>query len=242
MPLIAIRFVKNSPALGLCPLAARSAFWCLGKPFLQSCARLLGLPVAEGSSLVDLLWLLCSSLIEGTDDEVSKCVEQRLVTMTKVVEQSDVAYGEVDELQDVLERRDEKDVAKEFEDYHQDKEELATVREDFRTKVAKVVKGGGKPGGPILNSDGKKYPRSLPKGVIEHSTAKILAPPDCFVWRSLTTGAWCGRHPPYGEITRSWAKHGEQQAMILMLREVWTTYLIAKGLTTRQCPIANSFP
>lgn len=115
--------------------------------------------------------------------------------MTALVEQSDLAHGHVEELDEVLEREDEKSVQKEYSDHLEHVAELETFRESFRKKVS-ASRPARASKAAIKNAAGGKYPRAFPAGVISHASAKALAPPRCFVWRALTVGQWCGGCPP----------------------------------------------
>ena len=79
--------------------------------------------------------------------------------------------------------------------------------------------------------------RKVPPSEISHADAKLLAPPSSYVWRRHTTGHWCGKLPPHGEISRSWTKHGEREAVLGLIRELWTQH----GMIGDACPIEGLF-
>ena len=157
------------------------------------------------------------------------------------VEQCDAQrYGEVEELSEVIEQRDEKQTQKTVHYHEDDKLLLQQAKYDFVNKVASTRVGCAKLG-PVLNSEGKKYTRALPKGEISHASAKMIAPPTAYAWINNIEGPWCGKQPPHGEISRSWVKYGEQQALKLVLRSLWESFLISKGASLKDCLIAGIF-
>ncbi len=79
--------------------------------------------------------------------------------------------------------------------------------------------------------------RRLPPSEISHDEAKMLAPPTSYVWRRHTTGHWCGKLPPHKEVSRSWTKYGEKEAVLAVLRELW----IQRGMGGDACPIEGLF-
>lgn len=79
------------------------------------------------------------------------------------------------------------------------------------------------------------------RGDIPHEAASQMKPPGAFVWRSLTDGAWLGRLPPHGEVSRSWRRHGERDACLQVLRHLWQQYLDLQGLDHDSCPIQGLF-
>lgn len=237
--LVGMRFFQASDIQPMKELAARSAFWNLNKTFLLKLGEVLGVPLLEGSSLVNIIWALVAKILPAaSDDLIRSYVEQRLVTMAAAVEANDAEqYGEVEELSDVLEVRDEKHAKKQVENHEDDKFVLEQARADFVFKVSGNPWGGKL--GKLVNSEGKRYPKSVPPGQISHSVAKSMAPPSSYVWRHTKEGRWCGRMPPYGEVSRSWAKHGERQALILVLQSLWESFLTSNGATAKMCPIAG---
>lgn len=234
----ALRMVRSSSVMPLAELAARNAFWSLSKAWLQSAATMFGLQIPDGASVVSLTELLCKHILGVGDEEAIECVEKRLVCMSLDIGDADAEAAEVEELEDVLERRDEKAVEAEYQARQKGEQHFREVREEYRQRRAAVrPKGGARPN--FVNSKGGKYPRRLPAGEIPHSQAKELAPPNSYIWRSLRDGRWAGRYPPYGEISRSWARHTEQGALRQVLAHLWEQYLASGGHTTAQCPISG---
>lgn len=233
-----LRLMKSGPVKPLLEVAAAAAFWNLGKAWLVQLMGSLGMPVPPGSSLLDILWAVVAHVTKGGDDEVSAFVEQRLVLLHRDLEASDVAYAQVEELSDVLERRDEKALEEKAKALTSDQADLEDVREKFKERVRQLP---GHKSRKIVDSRGKAYRRSFPQGTIAHATAKLMCPPGGFLWRALTDGRWCGRLPPYSEFSRSWAKYSEQLALKLVLQEMWRQYLSRNGRELSDCPIEGMF-
>lgn len=240
-------FMVGEPkALLVC--AAEAGFWSLPKSFLQGIATLIGVALTEGASAMDMVFLLCRSILGNeAQEEVTNVAQHRLVELTRLVEHCDANYAECEELDEVLEKNDEKVAEKQCKDHADDQAALQEARETFRTQVA-ASRGSSSRGASssgsgkqpkILNSAGRRYPKNVPKGMITHEAAKSLRPPGSYVWRGLTDGKWCGRLPPFPEMSRSWAKYGEQQALRIVLVELWDLYLTGKGLGIEHCPIEN---
>lgn len=134
--------------------------------------------------MVDTSWEVCSRILGDGGSDIRRVVEKRLVTMTALVEQSDLAHGHVEEFDEVLEREDEMSVQKEFIDHLDHVAELESFRESFRANVSSVRTGRASRAA-IKTSSGGKHPRAFPAGVIAHATAKALAPAQCFGWCAL---------------------------------------------------------
>ncbi len=45
-------------------------------------------------------------------------------------------------------------------------------------------------------------------------------------WRSNTVGLWVGRLPPFKRCSASWHLYGQREAALIVLRDLWTNYLI----------------
>lgn len=235
----AVRFIRRSEVAPLLKVAAQSAFWSLGKPWLRQVAAELGLAVSDGTTMMDLVWTLVRS-ITGSDEEiVADLVEKRVAEMHRQVESNDAGYAHVEELHDCLEVRDEEEVEKKVSEWQEDQAELKQVIAEFSDKVKTLP--NRRRSGKLVNNAGKRYPRALPRGQIPRDVAKALSPPGSYLWRARTDGRWCGRLPPYGELSRSWAKFGEQEALRLVLQQMWRLFLARTGRHESDCPIGDLF-
>lgn len=240
-----VRMFKDSETLPLLMIGARASFWGLGKSWLQQLFKFHGWEASEGMSLLDLAWTACAKLLGEESPHIAKAVERRLVSLTEEVEQSELACENIEELDEVLERQDEKQVEQQQRSHEEVSRQLNDMRCEYRTKVS----GGNGTGSRASSSrtpaihppGGGKYPKTYPTSEIPHARAKKLAPPDSFVWRSLTTGQWNGRFGAYPQVTRSWSRYGEGLALKLVLQELWSQYLTSIGRSEASCPIDGLF-
>lgn len=237
-----VRLVASSPVRPLRELAARCGFWELQKPFLVKLADLLEVVLPEGSNLVDILWHLVQSCIpRATDQLVHSCIEHRMARMAAAVEKAECeTFADCEGLQEVLEPRDEKSLQKGAKMIEHEKLAYEQVKTDFiKTAAAKGV--GPEKLGKCVSAAGKAFPKFVPEGTIGHAEAKALCPPTAFVWRNVKQGRWCARQPPWGEVSRSWAKWGERESLLEVLKVVWEQFLMSKALPTKECPIKGLF-
>lgn len=237
----AVRIFSASPVRPLRELAARAGFWTLGKGWLESFAGYIGCPIASGSSHFET-WRVVTqaALPDASETDVLDCMERRLVVMHKQVEKSEAQYTDIPDLDDVLEKRDEKKVKGETKSYEVETCNLAEFSTAFREQAAKL-RPRPQRGSAEAKAAARKYPRNIPKGEIPHAEAKLLAPAEGLVWRNLTAGAWCGKYGAYPELSRSWLKWTERGALLAVLRQLWMLHLTKNGATTSACPIRNLF-
>lgn len=236
----AIRFYPKSDPKPLLEVVAEAGFWNLPRQFLQSVGLLLGHSIGSGASVIEASWELSKAVLSCDDEQAAKCVEQRMVLLTREAENRDTNFGECEELDEVLERKDEKAAEVEAKEHVSAQEALTVARDEFRSRVASVS-GRRAKAKKVPAPPGRKWPKNVPVGVIDHATGKAMAPPGAVVWRARTDGRWCGKLRSYPEVSRSWARYGERQAMILMLRELWEEYLCAAGMGIEACPIDGIF-
>ena len=85
----------------------------------------------------------------------------------------------------------------------------------------------------------KIKPKKMPKKLndISHAAAKELMPKDGFIRRNRTDGAWACRVPPHPQFQRSWAKHGEGQALELCITMAWRQHCRLQGIAESECPM-----
>lgn len=238
----ALRLFRVAPPAPLIHVCAECGFWNLPRQFLQQVATLRNEDVEEGVSVIEATWALSKSILQCDDLKAAACSEQRVIHLTRQVEQNDANFGECEELDEVLERKDEKAATAEFKEHGTAVEALAAAREVFRAKMTGVKRARGSSQRSIFSVGGRKLPKKVPKGQIDHSTGKALAPPGAVVWRARTDGRWCGKLAPYPEVSRSWSRYTEQGALLAMLRELWVQFLTSNGMAEADCPIEGMFP
>lgn len=118
---------------------------------------------------------------------------------------------------------------------------------DFKQKRSTFGAPSGSSGNKRRKSDQPrlqwKGPRALPAlSEISQADAKKLAPPGAFLWKGNSSGTCNAKLEPSAQLSRSWRKYGEAQALKLALIGVWERYLEADGLSATDCPIAGLLP
>ena len=79
----------------------------------------------------------------------------------------------------------------------------------------------------------------MPADVIDmtEEVAQALAPPECRMWRDDFNCRWQAQFKYFGNKSRSWAKYGFDQALVLVLEWAWRQCLLHNGLDETHCPI-----
>lgn len=72
---------------------------------------------------------------------------------------------------------------------------------------------------------------------IEQQDAAKLMPPGGYVWQNRHGECWCSRVPPYRQVSRAWRKHGEAQALRLVMSEAWRQWAAMQGLELSSLPL-----
>ena len=68
-----------------------------------------------------------------------------------------------------------------------------------------------------------------------------LVPPGGHIWRGNKVGAWSSHLKPFRRFSLSWHVHGHRWSAVLVLRDLWSKYLLLNGETEEQCPIEGLF-
>ena len=68
-----------------------------------------------------------------------------------------------------------------------------------------------------------------------------MAPPNASMWQDSQFGSWQGHYPPYPRRGRAWRKHGEANALKLVLQYLWMLWLDEQGWGPEQCPVKCVF-
>ena len=83
--------------------------------------------------------------------------------------------------------------------------------------------------------------RPLPTGEFLQPDLKPLVPPGSTIWRGHKDGAWNGHLPPFKRVIATWSLYGHRPSAIIVLRDLWTRYLMTRGLSESDCPIIGLF-
>lgn len=236
-PPLAVRPTMASVEKPLLTICAEHGFWALPESWLQRLSALLGVPWHSRWSDCDAVFELTTKILgEASDDVVVGGLRHRLSAMDAQMADDEDALNSLDEAVEVLEKRDEKTVAKAKESAQVRAAEVVSFREALKEKAAAVRVASAK-----AKAGAKRQRRAavrkhkFPEGRVSHVDAKRLCPPDSFVWRGLNDGAWWGHMPPFKRISRSWSAYGEEEALKIVLRHLWTLHLDTHGLDRESC-------
>ena len=85
-------------------------------------------------------------------------------------------------------------------------------------------------------------PTKLPENArIPQAEAKMYMPDGGFVWQARRDRAWKSRAPPFTEVSRSWARHGEEHALFLVVKNAWEKWCTINGVAPDECPMVGVF-
>ena len=145
---------------------------------------------------------------------------------------------EVDDVHDVLDRHDVKEMDKHKEIAQRGLESSARFVHDFGARVAKT-----KPA-PLKISKKFKGTAALPSRLpivttISQAEASKFCPPAGSLWLANFGGSWQAHHPPLARICRSFSKYGEHEAMRLCFVYLWEKHCVLNGLEFNKCPMAG---
>ena len=86
---------------------------------------------------------------------------------------------------------------------------------------------------------GYRWPTKMLADVTDmgEEVAQAPAPLECRMWRDDFNCRWQAQFEYLGNKSRSWAKYGFDQALVLVLEWAWKQYLLHNGLDATHCPI-----
>ena len=123
-----------------------------------------------------------------------------------------------------------------------DAAEAATLAGEARgqAKASAKAKAKAKAAAELAGSwkAGHRWPTRMPADVtdMKEEVAQALAPPECRMWRDDFNCRWQAQFKYLGNKSRSWAKYGFDQALVLVLEWAWRQYLLHNGLDATHCP------
>ena len=225
-------------------MASRAAWWSLGRSFLEDIAAHLGIAVAPGSTLLQLLVAMVQWSLMTSDEETMNIVYRRLATEKSRTTHSRTLV-EADDAHCVMVRydqqklRDRQDsIQKELEVIESFSKENTTRRQAFRAGVAAAG-----------NKKGARGKQQVPaKVVIPHhcaqADAKLLVPPNTSIWRSLVRSKWSGHCKDHKRVTEPFLRHNgsSQDALKACLRALWIQHSLKEGIVLPAgCPVEGLF-
>lgn len=235
--------VRSSATIPLKVLAAKCAYWNLSLATLQELIAYLGLESSHGSDLFGaIMTLLEDALPDSTADELVDIACVRMMTM-KNMQRSDAAdILQIDEAHEALDRKDVADLKRDSErqrslhtEYREYRKRFAAKRAEVKASTKPAAQRRGKKAGGATN-------RPLPSDeTIPQSVARLLLPPEACIWVARREGQWIARLPGMQSHFRSWANHGERNACLEVLREVWREHADIVGMPLADVPIEGLF-
>lgn len=243
-----IRACFDAPARPLRAVAAESAFWALDKPTLTRLASHWGVRVPAGANLFDLVHSLVASSLPDRDElDVMDICCSRLGALQKKAQFSD-ELAELDEAVEVLDRNDQKKIQGErraavvskleAEEYHNtfvERRQLAQKKQSADGKKKKQSSKRG-PAPQML-----RLPR-WPDHNIDIEHVRTLKPLGTTIWFDRRFGSTQGHCEPFPRIGRSWNKYGAGETVNIVLRDLWTKFLMKSGKDLHECPVQGLFP
>jgi hypothetical protein len=230
-------------------VAARNAWWSLDLASLKEVAGHLQLPVPAQSSLFDALVIMVRGVLQNTEEEALAILAQRLVSLDGGQECVQELL-EVDEAAKVLTFEDEKVLKKEQEAGKERQNNYHIFAAEYVAKK-KAVRAAAQGVAPKASAKGKAKaaakpaPRRLPARMgtnMSQQEAKEWMPPGSYIWKSNNDGSWCAKLPPFNKVGRSWRRHGEEQALRLVVSLLWHQFMDLHGMGPEDCPIHDLIP
>lgn len=178
----ALRLVAEGPVESLIRVACRAAWWSLPRTSLCMYAKMLGVEVAAGSNLFEVLFVLIQSQLGTTDEETLSLCHRRMAS--KGDEAVTDALLKVDDAAQMLDKHDIDCVRDAQKHQKAEREVKDQFRAAFRSK-AEVVRAAAARKKPRRAAPLKK--NTLPHHITQ-SAAKRFLPPSTAVWRDVARG------------------------------------------------------
>lgn len=170
--------------------------------------------MGRGATVFELLHGLVSKILGVSDEEVLDILKHRLASMRNAGKFSEVLL-QIEEAVGCLDEND-RQVAAEAEEVR-----VKCVKEygQKREAVRKAGSGGSrkkKTQKSMASLLGYSGPAVMPPpSTIDHASTKKYLPPQALIWRSNGSGTWSMKLEPFAQVSRSWAKYGEHEALRL---------------------------
>lgn len=241
----AVRLLVDGVEKDMKIVAAESAWWKLSVSTLHNLCGPLGIGVEAGSGLFDTVFSMTQAVLQTTDEQTLRIVSMRLPMMqTDAGDDLGEALCELDEAVKTLEPNDAEEVAKVKVQHGNKRSAYTTFCEHFRERRASVQKSAP------ATSVGKKKKQAtrnavaprlrLPEdGRIPQSDGKRYMPPDSYLWKARSERSWRSRVPPFREVSRSWHKFGEDEALFFVVQDAWRKWCTLNGVEEHECPMLS---
>lgn len=236
----AARAVPEGPPAALLTIAAQYAFWEMERSFVQKLGKHIGAVVPDGSSLLETLAIVVQHVLQCDLDRAMEVLQRRMAVLDLGGQWCDELM-EVEEAASLLDRHDSAVMTQQKARATQGKEESKAFRQAYvarrQASSGSGASKGRKHATMSAKSLGLRAGRIPPIGTIPHSQAKQWAPPKSSVWRGVQSGSWQGHMEPFGRISRSWNRYGEEEALRLVLVHLWQNFCDLQGVRYEDCPL-----
>lgn len=225
-----LRALRQTEWMPLVTIAAKSAFWLLGKCILQDFAKELGVELPRGSTLAGVLYAMVKGVLghSASDAAILDILHQRLAVLEWNTSDEQVLLS-IGEALEVLDPIDHPKVTQEQAHARAIQEEVWQFKSEY-LELARQKQGDRK---------ARRKQKPLPKLGVGPSTRdlKPLLPPGASIWRGEGKGgSWNGHYPPYRRVSARWAAVGEEQARTSVLARLWRQHLTKHALSGDHCP------
>ena len=221
---------------------AELAFIDMDLSTLQEVGPLNGLTLPASRTLFSVLFSFVSQVLKLEAGLTMQKVSHRLGDMS-IHEDFTEALLEIDDAAQLLDNNDQKHIAEELkktsskaDTYHTFALEFGAKQRELReASAAAAPKAKAKKGAPVV-------PRLPENGRIEQADAKAFLPPGAKLWKSRSNGgSWNCRIEPLPQVSRKLLKHGESEALFIVIQETWKTYVLINGYSSTTLPMQGVF-
>lgn len=149
---------------------------------------------------------------------------------------------------DLLNKEDQKDVIKKRKDMVGLRERLKGFKEALKQKRSEIKRatrgqqgrGRGSSGSSTTPMPwGSRKWKKIPEGDLQQREVRGLMPPNTSIWCSRHAQAWCSHFPAGRQyISRSWS-FGHRASALQVVAETWRAYLAWHSLDESECPLED---
>ena len=207
-------------------VAARKAFWHLGKVQLSQVAKGMNIALPAGAAIFDMVFEMCKHILKLSEEETLQIVRQRLQE-PMCHETTCEALQEIEEAIQVLDTEDQKMVNEAKDTDLRRRESRLSFSEGYKKKSQSL----------FIRSGGKVKTYKLKHNMTQEQ-AKQLIPLGSSIWRNTVVPGWCGHVPGFSRCSASFHIHkGQQAALTHILKQMWTDHLDLRGLPKSFCTV-----
>lgn len=267
-----LRFTRASEIMTWKRLLASYAYFTMPLYEIKKFAAHFGIPLRSGVTLFSALFeVVKTSLALDDDDLVLDIIHKRLSASDIALKYSD-EFLNCDLAIEVLDRFDKdkieaekKTLKTESDERYDFSKEFVAQRKDVRDRkaaAAAVVAAAALAAAPKAKAKakgkaglkgagkGKDAPPPPPAPLVftfhcDLAEGKLLLPPNTFLWRGLSRGAWWAHmQVPVGlpRMSEAFIKHGgSNEALRVLLQRLWKCHLEFSGRPLSDCPITRLF-